>query len=372
MDKISYPNPDIMRTVKQFGSGLVSAGVAFFLLALVGINTVRFAKVEGDEVGVRLNKITGKLESVSQTGTHWYNGITERFYVLDKTIQTLDMTATTDRGERKGKDDLKIKTMDGSDVYVDVKVQYRIDPDMADTVVTTSGPGDNYKQKWTRDFVRSICRNYLGELTTEEFYDAARRDERLLKAREDVSKRLAPYGIIIDNIVIPTRPTFYKEYEEMIKRKKLADQAVLQEQSKALAAKQRQETQIVQETNKKNVAVEQFRGKMEQLVIEAKAEAEKAQKGADAYYAKITIGAEADFYRLQKDAEAILATKEAEAKGIEALKKALEGEGGRNMVKMEYAKRLKDLQISGQPYTVEGRTSRFEHSNAAAKARATK
>ena len=64
---------------------------------------------------------------------------------------------------------------------------------------------------------------------------------------------------------------------------------------------------------------------------------------------------------MKKRAEAILVLKKAEAKGIEAMKKALEGEGGRNMVKMEYAKKLKDINISGKPFTIEGHTARFEH-----------
>ena len=35
------------------------------------------------------------------------------------------------------------------------------------------------------------------------------------------------------------------------------------------------------------------------------------------------------------------------------------------MVKLEYAKKLKGLKISGQPYTVQSRTERFEHTGAA-------
>jgi hypothetical protein len=39
------------------------------------------------------------------------------------------------------------------------------------------------------------------------------------------------------------------------------------------------------------------------------------------------------------------------------------------MVKMEYAKKLKDLKITGQPYTVQSRTERFEHTAPAASVR---
>jgi hypothetical protein len=258
--------------------------------------------------------------------------------------------------------------MDGSDVYVDLKVQYKIDPEMAQEVITTSGPGDSYKTKWARDYLRSISRNYLGELTTEEFYDSSKRDAKLVLAQHEASERLRPFGIDIDSIVIPRRPTFYEEYEAMIKKKKLADQAVLEEQSKALAAKQKQQTLIVEENNRKNVAVEEFEGVMTQLVVKVEAEAEKARKEADAYFEKTTVAAVAELYAMTQSATGILARKSAEAAGIKALKEALEGEGGRNMVKLEYARKLKDIKITGKPFTIQGHVERFEHSRAAASA----
>ena len=147
----------------------------------------------------------------------------------------------------------------------------------------------------------------------------------------------------------------------LIKKKKLADQAVLEEQSKALASIQRKQTAKVDETAKKNVVIEQYRGEMEKMVIQAKAEAERIQRSSEAYFKEKTVGADAEFYKMKQQAEATLAKKRAEAQGIEALKKALEGEGGRNMVKMEYAKKLKNLRIYGQPYTVNSATARFEH-----------
>jgi len=335
------------------------AAAAFLVLTLLIVISIRIGRVEGTQVGILLNKVNGKLEMIPQSGVRIYNGITNEFYVLEKTLQTLDMT---------GKNGLKIKTIDGSDVYVALKVQYRITPEKADEVLSTSGPGNRYKIKWAWDYVRSISRDHLGELTTEQFYDSSRRNAQIIKAKQEAKARLQRFGIQIDDIVIPQKPRFYKKYEELIKKKKLADQAVLEEQSKALAAIQIKETAKVDETAKKNVAVEQFRGEMQKKEIKAKAEAERVQRGADAYFSKFTVGADAEFYKLKQHAEATLARKKAEAQGIEVLKKALEGEGGRNMVKLEYAKKLKDLKISGQPYTVRSQTERFEHAAPAASA----
>ena len=358
--------PELDALQRVLGGGLVWAAAAAFLLIVVAVSTVRFGRVTGEEVGIQLDRMNGKITVISQSGVKLYNGLLSDFYVLDRTLQTLDMSQDTTRGDRMRKDDLKIKTVDGSDVYVDLKIQYKITPEMAEDVILTSGPGDLYKQKWARDYMRSICRNYLGELTTEQFYDSSKRDARLVLAKQEANEKLRTFGIVIDSIVIPKRPQFYKEYEEMIKKKKLADQGVLEEQSKAMAAKQKQQTLIVQETNAKNVAVEQFEGQMRQKIIQAEAEAERSRKEADAYFEKHTVAADASLYRMKKDAAAILARKTAEADGIMALRKALEGEGGRNMVKLEYARKLKNITIVGKPFTIQSNIERFEHLKAPA------
>lgn len=355
------PQPPNLDSLQQLLRGpAIWIGAAALALILFFLNTLRIEEVSGEQVGFLLNKITGDIKIIPQSGKQIFNGLTKEFYVLDKTLQSMEMTQVAGRGDRSGKDDLKIKTVDGSDVYVDIKVQFKIDANRADDVLNTSGPGDLYKQKWARDYIRSISRNYLGELTTEEFYDAGKRNGKLIAARQEINERLEPFGVVIDSIVIPRRPTFYKEYEDMIKRKKEADQTVHAEKSRALAAKQKQQTMIVQETNKKNVAVEEFEGKMEQKVISATAEAQRVKKEADAYYEEHTVQAGARLYEMNQQASAILARKTAQADGIMAMKKALAGEGGANMVRLEYARKLKEIAITGKPFMVHSDIGRVE------------
>lgn len=351
------PEFDLQILRQIMGSSLLWVAAALLVLVVMLLVSIRVGRVEGTQVGILLDKWTGKMEVINQSGVRVYNGITSEFYVLEKTLQSMDMI---------DQDSLKIKTIDGSDVYVDLKVQYRIEALKADEILVVSGPGDAYKEKWARDYVRSLCRDALGELTTEEFYDATKRNDKIQKARREAQKRLLPFGILIDDIQMPRKPTFYAEYENLIKEKKLADQAVQKEHSKAKNALQDQKRIVVEETNNKNVEVRAFRGKMDQRTIKAEAEARRVKEQADAYYDRVTIGAGAELYRMKKEAEAVLTRKQAEAKGLLALKNALEGEGGRNMVKLEYARKLKGLRITGKPFTISGRTERFEHLGPAA------
>ena len=344
--------------IPHLTGGLAWVAAALIVLIVTLLSVMRVGRISGDEVGVMLNKWTGETTVISQAGQKFYVSLIDRLYVLDKTIQTLEMTVTPGRGERPGKDDVKIKTVDGSDVYVDVIVQYRIIPEDAGLVLETSGPGDLFKRKWARDFVRTEVRNQLGQLTTENFYDAARRSEQIDAAEQRSNEMLAQYGLKVDSIVLPTRPRFYTEYEAMIKKKKLADQQAQQEESKASAALQRKKTEEVTATNKKNVAIEKYQGDVERLIIQTEAECEKIRREADAYFDRVSIGADASLYQKSKEAEGILATKQAEADGIEALGKALSGEGGRNMVMLEYARRLQGVTVTGQPYQIDSNTAR--------------
>ena len=103
------------------------------------------------------------------------------------------------------------------------------------------------------------------------------------------------------------------------------------------------------ETKKLDVAISRFRGQLYNMEIDAKAEAAKVKQEGIAYLLKAKFDADAEYERLRREAEAILAVKEAEAAGILALRNALEGEGGRNLVKLEYAKRLRKAKIIGTP-----------------------
>jgi len=347
--------------------------IAFLLLGVFLITTIRVQRISGEEVGLMLNKFTGKTEVINEQGTRVYNAIINEFYVLDKTLQTMEMSTDVDRGERKNRDDLKVKDLDGNNIYVEIKVQYRINPDKIKEVLETSGylyrdKTALYKRKWVREYVRSICRDFLGELETEQFYETSYRTEKIALARQEINKRLLPFGIDIDSIVMFKKPTFHTSYQDIIDRKEKADQDIKTQIALAKAATEKRETLITKESNIKVVELERHKGILEEKILETEAQAEKVMKAADAYYDQVTIGAEAELFKNEKAAEGILEMKKAEAEGIEALKKALEGEGGLNMVKMEYAKKLTQMIIQGLPYTIKSQTERLQLSEDAAAA----
>lgn len=346
--------------VENFKGPLILVLVALLCLAVFFLFTVRVQRVSGTEVGVKVNNITGEMTVVAESGTYIYNGLINTFYLLDLTVQRLEMTADATRGDREGKDDLRIKTIDGSDVYLDLTINYQIRRDMIENVIATSGLEDAYKYKWVRDYSRSICRNVFGEMTTEEFYDASVRNQKAQKASEELNDLLRPYGLEVTG-VIAEKFRFHPEYEERIRAKKLADQEVEEQISKANAARQNQVFRVVEATKKKEVVLAGYQGDMQKLVVEATAEAERQIKDAEAYVIETKLGADADFYQRDKNAQAILAKAKAEGEGLTAMANAFAGVGGKNLVKRAYADRIGEMQISGQPFTLESTTERLSH-----------
>jgi len=221
-------------------------------------------------------------------------------------------------------------------------------PVVADEIVQDTGIGDVFKEKWIWDYAKTICRYEFGELHIHEFPDADKRLKKTQEAKEELNRLLNPHGIFITSLnFIDYR--YYREYAEKIQERRLADKEVEEQFSRGKAAKKNQERVITEETKKLDVRISRFRGELYNMEIEAKAEAEKVKQQGVAYLLKANLDADAEYDRLRNGAEAILAVKEAEAAGILALRDALEGVGGRNLVKMEYAKRLREAKIIGTP-----------------------
>lgn len=352
--------------------------LVLFLIAAIGLAvfflvTFRVQRVSGTEVGLKVNNVTGDITVIAESGTNIYNGLLNSFHLLDMTVQRLEMVAQSNRGQRSGRDDLRVKTVDGSDVFLDLTINYQLRRDMVEAVVTTSGLDDAYKYKWVRDYSRSICRSVFGEMTTEEFYDASVRNMKAQKAMEELNLELKPYGIEVSS-VIAEKFSFHQEYEERIRAKKLADQEVEEQVSKANASRQNQIFRVVEATKKKEVFIATYEGEMRKLIVEATANAERDVREAEAYVIDTQLGADADFYSRDKNAQAILVKAQAEGEALTAMAMAYSGIGGVNLVKRAYAEKFANMQISGQPFTIESKTERlsYQDEGVAVKAKAKK
>jgi regulator of protease activity HflC (stomatin/prohibitin superfamily) len=276
------------------------------------------------EVGVRTAKIAviGRAGVVSEVyasgGTYFLMPILNDWNVFDIGVQNLVMTRDHASGSRAGDDSLHFKTHDGNDISVDVTVTWRVDAPKAPYLLQFVGDDTReVEEKLVRPVTRTVLRDLLNELRSEQFYDASARFAKAGVARDVCNQQLNPEGVLIEQILMGEHK-FNPAYEQVIKEKTLADQEAARLRSEAEAAREQRRREL-----------EVAKGEVNQSIEQARGEAQRAQLAADAQY-----------FEKERRSQARLAEARARAEGLKAKARALGGAGGRNMVKIKVAEAL--------------------------------
>ncbi len=291
------------------------------------------ASTESTEVGVRtvnaalLGHKGVQEEAYLQGQTYFFFRPASGWSVFEVGVQNLEMLRETGEGSREGDDSLRFKTIDGNDISVNVTVAWSLDPSMAPYVLQFVGESTaEVEQKLVRPVSRTVIRDVLNQLTSEEYYQADRRFQMAEEARERLGLILGQEGVLVEQILLGEHK-FNATYEQIIRDKKVAEQE---------ASRLRSETEAAAEEMKRDL--EKAKGQVSKSLEEVLGESKKRTLEADAIY-----------FERQRQAEAILAEKRARAEGLTAQARALAGSGGRNMVKLKVAEALKGKDILFMP-----------------------
>ena len=332
--------------VKKLIGSAVAITAAVFAVAILSHGV---AHVHENEVGVLADNLRGELDLKERVGYHFFIPYAANFYVLDKTIQKLNLTWDQGPGGAPGRD-VKLKTADGNNVSIDISVNYKLMPEQAVKVLRESGLGMRFAETWVEPYVLQCCLSSFGQLTTEQLYDAAKRNEMAQLAQKEINEKLNPQGIEII-AVIPGDFRFYKDYEQLIQEKKLADQKVEEQQAQGRAAMEDQERQMVEARKKAETHMTVFEGESTNRMIQAQAEAAKIRREADGQSRFTILQADAALYTTTQQATGRKAALLADAEGMAALRQAMSGDGGVTMVGLEYARRLGNIHFAGTAIT---------------------
>lgn len=276
----------------------------------VGVATKKFALF--GEAGVQ-------PEYYEPGATFFFPAFTTDWHTFDVSIQNLSLT----KQARGGDDSLHFKTMDGNDIRVDVTVAWQVDTKMAGHLLQFVGSStQQVSEKLVRPACRSVIRDVLNGLHSEDFYVSEKRFQKANEARDLLAKILAPEGVIVSQVILGEH-NFHPEYEQVIRDKKLAEQNAERLRSEARAAAEQAKSKL-----------ERAKGQVSQQLAEAAG-----------YLDTVKLRADAEFYQSQKRAEAILAEKKALAQAVKKDNEALAGAGGKTMVKLRLAEALAGKEI---------------------------
>jgi len=287
------------------------------------------ASTDTTEVGVRtvlLSPLAAKGVSKDvypPGGVYFFFRPLSRWNTFDVAVQNLAMVGDPTEGDRPSKDSLYFKTVDGNDIIVDVTISWSVDPTMAPYVLQFVGSNtDEVEDHLVRPVARTVVRDVLNKLSSEEYYEASRRFKMANEARDRLNVVLNQEGVIVDQVLLGEHQ-FNQTYEQTIRDKKVAEQEAEQVVSEQKASEEELRRDI-----------EEVRGQVAKAIAESEGNAKKRRLEGDALY-----------YEKKKQAEAIRIEKRAEADALIERALALSGTGGRNMVKLKVAEKLKGKRI---------------------------
>ncbi len=287
----------------------------------VGVRTVKWSLF--GKSGVETNKV------YQPGGTYFFVPFLNEFNKFDARLQIVEMTATVNRGDKLGVDDIPFKSKDGNDIRIDITFKYRIDPAKAPFIrERVAANMAELKEKVVRTVARSRTRDFLGVFTTEQFYHATNRNQAAEDAKKGLQQILGEYGIIVEDINLMDY-RFGPEYQKVITDKKIAD-------AKTTSLTSQQAATL--EFNKK-------------LLNDAAADVNKIMADADGKYQEAVINADAYFQQQTNVAAATIAEGEAEAASIAKMREAMNSVGGQIQVKMAIAESLGSKRIIMVPTT---------------------
>ncbi len=313
---------------------IIKATTVYIPIGVVGVRTQEYA-------------LFGKKGVVQQDfGPGWHRdlGPIDSWVLFDSTVQVLEMTRDPKRGSVRGRDDVQVQSADGYAVSVDVTVKYRIMTGKAYKLYQDTGSGIKYKTI-VRNEAQQASMGLFGQMKTEDFYNPQERREKAREAKGLLEESLTDnFTEVID--VLIRNVQFDPEYENKIRRKKLADQEVELNKSMARAAQMQGKTQVIEAETQKLVRI--IRKEKEAELIRMQAETDREITKIKADYDKYATEkeADADLIAAQKGAEGQLLVKKSEAEGERLRNRAMQGVGGSTIVALEAAKNLNLVDVT--------------------------
>jgi regulator of protease activity HflC (stomatin/prohibitin superfamily) len=286
---------------------------ALFVLPLFFLRACFLTYVPPDHIGMRQVSFgpgKGLQKELVYPGYRRQISGYEQVRTFPRNVQIVEFTnneSETGAGNRRiGA--IKVPTVDGYPVDVDVTVLYRLaDPYL---VVSRFGFGDAYEENVVVRFTDPLVKQFLGTLLAEQFY-AEERQRHIRDLRDALAQRFRENGLALEDVLI--RQYDYPDtFQTLTEQKKIQDQTVLAERQ---FAKQ----------NEVQTRLNQVAAEGQNLINVKTAE----------FQAQITeINAKRDLYERQKKAEADLLIKSAEASGTEQINRAMEGAGSSKLLRL--------------------------------------
>ncbi len=185
-----HNNPQISRYAN------IVKGLAI-LLMLAGLSSSMIVQIDAGTIGVQ--SLFGEVKNTTlEPGLNFVNPLV-KVTEFDTKTQNYTMSGVHDEGAKVGDDAIRVLSLDGLEVIIDVTVLYRVQPNMTPQILKEIGTG--YRDIIVRPMVRTKLRD------NAVYYDAValystKRDEFQNRIFENIKTDFASRGLELESILV--------------------------------------------------------------------------------------------------------------------------------------------------------------------------
>ncbi|MFP4321136.1 MAG: prohibitin family protein [Anaerolineales bacterium] len=215
-------------------AGGTVAGVAGLIVIILGFSLVSVAP---NERLVVFNRLTGELSEPRQPGISVVNPLTTEWQKYDVSRQTYTMSSQIAEGALEGDDAIAARTSGGQEVFLDLTVIYRINPERVNDI-HRNWPNERYRTELIRPLMRSVVRDAVSLFDVESVYqERATIDNQITEA---VIPALETEGFTVEDVLV-RNITFTPEYATAIEAAQIAEVEIREQQFRVAAVAQEAE-----------------------------------------------------------------------------------------------------------------------------------
>jgi len=320
--------------LEKLGAFITGGKITSFILPALALASVLagvlsgglgLAEIQPGEAAVIYNTAFGKGAKVRlQQGTQTFIPILQRVEILNIEPHVLIMEGDRYEGpERNRVGKLTVRAHDGSKLWFNrLEIHYEAIPSSADVLHRAHGLRDAYEGTPLIVQSREVLRNEFGRFSFLEIADPTNYGVATTRAKEELNRRMEPYGIRVTQIITP-KPSFGNEIEHAIEERQTAEQQVeveLEKRNRMIAQKERRVQDVVEAKNTEHKGLIAVLGASLQ---EARNRQITTKKTADIYFTATTAQCEAGRDASLVRAEANKDAARLEAEGLAAQIKAV-------------------------------------------------
>ncbi len=170
------------------------------LIMCVALVSGCVASVSPDEIGLRVNLLTGAVSEMPPSDFSFYNILTERIVIYSLVSETYSMSSVT------------ALTWDGQHVEIDVRLVYRVDEARVRNLYIRWGA--EYREQLIRPILRTVVRDFAASLEAAALYETWQ-TEFAPPVETVLAERLSAEGLLVETVEI-TDVRFSEEFTQAV------------------------------------------------------------------------------------------------------------------------------------------------------------